>query len=111
MYFTWQAILTAVIALTNEYRSVIFWLTLYWQNYEELPVLLMTARFVPLSVAGVSVNVVMATLVAYVVSGFSQLGGTAHGVDADLLPCTAGTDNSARRNNCIGFLCTLDGYQ
>lgn len=46
----------------------IFWITLYWQNYEELPVLEMTAKFVPLSVTGVSVNFIMALLVAHVVS-------------------------------------------
>lgn len=72
----------------------------------------MTARFVPLSVAGVSVNVIMAMLVAYVVS-------TVHGRDCltrqtrctNMTLFSAWTDHPARRNSRFSIFSTLNGHQ
>lgn len=42
-------------------------MSLYWRSFEERPIIELTLRFLPLTVAGVAANVVGSFLVGYIV--------------------------------------------
>lgn len=50
------------------YHSVIFWMTLYWQNFEQRTVIETTIRFIPICIFGVLANILGSFIVARFVS-------------------------------------------
>jgi hypothetical protein len=54
-----------------------FYMSMYWENYELLAITAVTARFVPFTVAGISMNVIGAVIVSRLPAQVILLGGLA----------------------------------
>ncbi|KAI5481092.1 Major Facilitator Superfamily protein [Pseudohyphozyma bogoriensis] len=63
------------------FTSQLFFITLFWQDYQKLPPILVTVRFLPSCVTGVVINVIMAYAAAHIPANILiTLGGLGSGL-------------------------------